>query len=513
MMTAAADPKFLDHQAANGDRLSARAMWCRITLVSFTLAVGLTAWSAASAEESLSSRIPLVSDALANDEKTPASEHPKPDLSAEIEARKSYSIPALEIFGEELLLNQINRRSPGGGDYRSNMSTISSNLRSSWYVDDDPFKTNQLGHPFQGSIYHGFARSAGLNYWESLGYDFAGSALWEIAGERVPPSKNDQISTAFGGSFLGEALFRMSNMVLEHGNDEPQLWREAGAGVISPPTGFNRMAFRNRFDAIFPSRDPAYYSRLQLGFSGTAHNGQGTSTTKLNRNEALADFYMDYGLPGKPGYGYTRPFDYFNFQATVSSANGFENVMTRGLLVGKDYEEGKNFRGVWGLYGSYDYIAPQIFRISTTALSLGTRGEWHPSDSIALQGEGLLGEGYAAAGSIGSDATERDYHYGVAPQALVSTRLIFGDRASFDLTAREYFVNGVANREGHDNIIRIDTSFSVRIHQQHAITIKYLGSRRDATFPDLSARTQFRSTVGIFYTFTGHSRFGAVDWQ
>jgi hypothetical protein len=490
-----------------------RIPWCRITLVSVTLAVGLTAWCAASAEEPLSSRIPLVREALANDEKTPASATPKPDLSAEIEARKSYVIPALEILGEEFLLNQINRRRPDGDDYKSNLSTVGRNLRSSWSVDSDPFQTNQLGHPYQGSMYHGFARSAGLNYWESLAYAFAGSAIWEIAGERVPPSKNDQITTAFGGSFLGEALFRMSNLVLEHGNDVPQFWREVGAAVISPPTGFNRLAFPNRLDAIFASRDPAYYSRLQLGFSGTERNNQGTSASNLSRNEALADFSMDYGLPGKPGYAYTRPFDFFNFQATVSSANGFENVMTRGLLVGKDYEAGNNFRGIWGLFGSYDYIAPQIFRISTTALSLGTRGEWHPTDSIALQGSALMGVGYAAVGTIRGDAAERDYHYGVAPQALVSTRLIFGDRASIDLTAREYFVSGVANRGGHDNIVRVDASFTLRIHRQHAITIKYLGSRRDATFPDLGDRTQTRTTVGIFYTLMGHDRFGAVDWQ
>ena len=36
---------------------------------------------------------------------------------------------------------------------------------------------NQLGHPYQGSMYHGFARSAGFNYWESAGYTFAGSAI------------------------------------------------------------------------------------------------------------------------------------------------------------------------------------------------------------------------------------------------------------------------------------------------------------------------------------------------
>ena len=74
---------------------------------------------------------------------------------------------------------------------------------------------------------------------------------------------------------------------------------------------------------------------------------------------------LDYGLPGKPGYTYDRPFDYFSFKATASSANGFENLMIRGLLIGTDYKAGENYRGVWGLYGSFDYISPAIFRVSS----------------------------------------------------------------------------------------------------------------------------------------------------
>ncbi|MCK9389946.1 MAG: DUF3943 domain-containing protein [Syntrophales bacterium] len=42
---------------------------------------------------------------------------------------------------------------------------------------------NQLLHPYQGSIYYGLARSAGLSFWESSAYTFAGSFLWETAGE------------------------------------------------------------------------------------------------------------------------------------------------------------------------------------------------------------------------------------------------------------------------------------------------------------------------------------------
>jgi hypothetical protein len=428
--------------------------------------------------------------------------------------KPDYALPALEIIGFDFLLNRINRNFGNSrDDYDVSLESIRRNLHSSWVVDADPFKTNQLGHPYQGSMYHGFARSAGLNYWQSLGYTFAGSALWEIAGEKTPPSRNDQISSGIGGTFLGEALFRMSNLLLEQGGGLPPFWREAAATAISPSSGFNRLVMGRRLDTIFASRDPAYYSRVQFGLMGTAQNMPGASTA-LKRNELQTDFALDYGMPGKEGYGYRQPFDYFAFQATVSSADTFESVLTRGLLLGKDYAAGKKYRGIWGLYGSYDYISPQTFRISSTALSLGTTGQWRASDAVAVQGTAMAGLGYAAVGTVNGTG-ERDYHYGVAPQALLALRLIFGDRSSLDLTAREYFVSRVAGagRGGHDNIARADIAYTWRIRDQHGITVKYLWNRRDATYPDLGNRSQTRGTVGIFYTLLGHEHFGRVDWK
>jgi hypothetical protein len=428
--------------------------------------------------------------------------------------KRDYALPALEIIGFDFLLNRINRNfSSARDDYDVSIGSIRRNLHSSWGVDQDPFRTNQLGHPYQGSIYHGFARSAGFDYWESLGYTFAGSALWEIAGEKTPPSRNDQISSGVGGTFLGESLYRMSNLLLEKGGGLSPFWREVAASAIAPSAGFNRLLMGRRLDPIFASRDPEYYSRIQLGFMGTAQNDQGASTT-LKRNEAQANFLLDYGMPGKEGYGYRRPFDYFTFETTVSSANAVESVMTRGLLLGKPYEAGRNYRGIWGLYGSYDYISPQTFRISSTALSLGTTGQWRASEAVAVQGTAMTGLGYAAVGTV-NGSTERDYHYGVAPQALLSLRFIFGDRSSLDITGREYFVSrvGGANRGGHDNIARADIAYTWRIRKQHAVTVKYLWNRRDATYPDLGDRSQTRATVGIFYTLLGHEHFGRVEWK
>jgi hypothetical protein len=434
---------------------------------------------------------------------------------AQAEPAKDYLLPALEIIGFDFLLNRYNRCcGVGRDDYAVSMESIRRNLRSSWVVDSDPFKTNQLGHPYQGSMYHGFARSAGLSYWESAGYTFAGSLMWEVAGEQTAPSRNDQISSGIGGSFLGEALYRMSSLLLEKGGGMPPFWREVAAATISPSTGFNRLAMGRRMDTIFASHKPAYYSQVQVGYMGTTQNAPGTSAV-VTRNELQGDFALDYGMPGKDGYRYDRPFDYFSFRATVSTANGFESVLTRGLLAGRDYQAGKDYRGVWGLYGSYDYISPQTFRISSTALSLGTTGQWRASDSIAVQSTVMAGLGYAAVSTLNGVAADRDYRYGVAPQALVALRVIHSDRSSLDVTARKYFVSRAAGTggSGHDNIARVDVGYTWRVRDQHAVTVKYLWNRRDASYPLLGDRSQTRGTFGIFYTLLGHDRFARVDWD
>ena len=422
--------------------------------------------------------------------------------------RRSYGVPLGEIILFDALLNLVNRHTIGE-EYKSTIHSIRDNLHSSWTIDRDPFSTNQLGHPYQGSMHYGFARSAGLSFWESTGYALAGSALWEIAGETTPPSANDLVNTGIGGSFMGEALFRLASLLLE--NDEvPPLWREIGAALIQPSTGFNRLAFGSRFDQVFASRRPALYQRYNVGFSGTADQSTGTSTTKLHRNELQVDYTVDYGLPGRPGYRYTRPFDLFSFQATASTANGFENLMTRGLLVGRAYDVGPDVAGVWGLYGSFDYIAPQVYRVSSTALSIGTTGQWWVTPSVAMQGTALIGAGYTAVGTTDS-STDTDYNYGIAPQALLAWRTILGDGVALDVTGRYYFVSRVASvpDRGRDVIGRIDAGLTWRAYKRHGVTVKVLGNVRDANYGGRDF-SQSRTTIGLFYTYLGQDGLGAV---
>lgn len=429
---------------------------------------------------------------------------------------KSYLIPALDIIGFQVLLNAVDRFAVDEDTYGSDLSSCRNNLDSAWVIDRDPFATNQFLHPYQGSIYHNFARSAGLNYWQSLGYDFAGSTLWEIAGETDPPSLNDEITTTFGGSFLGEALFRMSNLVLESGGENPSGWRRFSAGLIAPSAGFNRLAFGERFDTVYSSQKAATFTRAGIGARRTARLDDVEDLSNIDRDGAIANVSVDYGLPGQTGYEYEHPFDYFRFEATLtSSAHAIpENILTRGLLVGSAYEAGESYRGLWGLYGSFDYISPEVFSVSSTALSLGTTGQLQVSDDVALQGTLTGGVGWTAVGTIADAQEDRDYGYGWSPQGLAEFRAIFSDRVLFEISARDWYVDGTRSNDlgGSDNILRAQASLTVRVFGHHAIGLQFVASRRDATFTDVDETLQEVGALSLLYTYVGDTNLGAVHW-
>jgi hypothetical protein len=56
-------------------------------------------------------------------------------------------------------------------------------------------------------------------------------------------------------------------------------------------------------------------------------------------------------------------------------------------------------------------------------------------------------------------------------------------------------------------------AWTLRVYRQHAIAVKYLANRRDAFYPDVGDSSQSRGTIGVFYTYLGHDRFGAVEWR
>ena len=421
------------------------------------------------------------------------------------EKSRSFILPAVEIVAMDAAINLTARRVMEPAAYAVTAATIRRNLRARWVVEDDPFDINQFLHPYQGAMYHNIARSSGLNYWQSMAYTFAGSALWEIAGETSPPSRNDQIASGLAGSLLGEPLFRTARLVLFRGGNGPGLLRGIGATLISPPVGVNRALFGDRFDSDAPGSVAQADLRLEIGMTAPAGD-----LGSFRSSSPFIGFAVDYGYPGIATHVHARPFDYFRFEG-IASAGGFQNLSTRGLIAGCDFGAGNRGRGVWGLYGGYDYFSPDLFRVSSTSASLGTTFQTLVSDAVTLQGTALIGAGYTAAQSIGG-RDDRDYHYGVAPQALASLRLIAGRRASLDVTAREYFISDIGGlgTSRRDAIFRGDATLALRLFGKHGVAVKYQRAERRAEAPDLSRFVQRSSTAGLFYTFLGSGGFGAI---
>jgi hypothetical protein len=441
-----------------------------------------------------------------------AQDAPAAAQEPEPEPERGVHLTALEIVTFDVLLSNFNRATSGSRDYDVSIHSIEHNLRGPWVVDHDPFRINQLGHPYQGSLYHGAGRSLGLDYWQSAALTFAGSLFWEIAGEDTPPSKNDQVASGIAGSFLGEPLFRMAHLVGDRGS-VPAAWRPWLVSAISPPVGLNHQLFGERYGAVFDDHDPAYYSRLRLGGNHVT-NDNFASSHGVHTHAAQVGYAMDYGLPGKPGYSYRRPFDYFNFEAGLSSSNGVENLSSNGLLLGDRFAWGDSVRGIAGLYGGYEFLAPQVFRVSITSVSLGTTLQWWASRDVAIQGGLSGGVGYTAVSSTLRDAASTEYHYGMAPRGALSLRLIEGDRLSLDVAARIVSAGRIANRSaGRDDVSRVESALTWRIVGPHAIGFGYVWSHRSAAFPGGVDRRQTLGQFGLYYTLLGRQDFGAVEWR
>ncbi len=102
----------------------------------------------------------------------------------------------------------------------------------------------------------------------------------------------------------------------------PGFWQELGAAVLQPPLDFNRLVYGDRGKGVDPSPDPATHWQLRFGASADAEVSDNSAAHTVERPEAILDFTMAYGLPGKPRNTYDHPFDYFQFEfAVLTSAH------------------------------------------------------------------------------------------------------------------------------------------------------------------------------------------------
>ncbi len=409
---------------------------------------------------------------------------------------RSFLVPAFEAFLIDFGLASFNNLVSREPFAQVSLQSMVANLAPSrWSLDTDYFLTNQFGHPYQGAWAFTAARSSGLSFWWSTLYAFATSLAWELFFEVDPPSVNDQITTTLGGAFLGEALFRFSSLVLS--SELPRWAREVFAALLSPPAAINRALFDDRLAAGDLPSVPFF--RGWMGGGVFVQSGA----------PRLGAFFTSRVIHGGAHEEWTGPFSHFDVAADLSVDRSFVtgDFTVRGLLVGRGFRL-RQFHGLYGLFGSYEYVAPQVFRASSVNVGGGALGHFDFNDETALEFTAIAsGIPFGAGGLVRAteDTGGRDYHVGPGVH-LEGELSLANERFGFlNVGLRRWNLFGglYTQPAGHDAITYVHANVFVRAGRHVLVGLELIRALRDSRFGTLDvnqASTQLRLTVSWLLT-------------
>lgn len=246
--------------------------------------------------------------------------------------------------------------------------SIKNNLKSGWEWDDDSFSGNQFSHPYHGSLFFNSSREHGLNYGESMLYPIIGSTIWEIFCENNRPSINDFFSTGIGGSAIGEAMYRSSDLLYDNSKTgAKRVFSELAASILNPVRGIHRLLNGEMFKVDHNNSGKRletlpYSFEIGIGNRYVAELGQPHPEygRKYVQNLPMMDFHLDYGehfnrLDG----GKTVPFDQFSLYAQLNVGSNqptFGNVEINGRIYSTQHTAKHHWTLDWGIYQNFKYI-------------------------------------------------------------------------------------------------------------------------------------------------------------
>lgn len=423
------------------------------------------------------------------------------------EPPKSYWVPALEVVGYNILQNRFAYYTHSKEVYGVSWDSFWTNLTNPWWWDEDGFDTNGFAHPYMGTIYHTAARSTGLGFWESFGYAFGGSLMWELAGETEPPSVNDQITTPVGGTVLGEVLFRLANRIYDGGGAYPNVWRHIGAFVVSPVTGFNRLLYGNKYRS-WDLNDQPWLGSLRLQFAVAGRARAGGATEDVPGGDVGIAAHIMNGTP-TGDWSFRRPFDHFEAEVSAFVNNKISreasplNILVRGLLAGSRFGEGRA-AGLWGLHAGYEFISSRAFRAGSSNAGVGVLGQLPLSSDFTFRGRAYGALGFGSGGTTPETVGARDYHFGLQGVAHLEASFWWNERARLGLAGRGFYTSGKATPDpgSFESIAYGAADLSVRVFGPHALSLALTSARRTSEYPGNPRATQrFWETV-VAYVLT-----------
>lgn len=265
--------------------------------------------------------------------------------------------------------------------------SIINNLQiSGWQWDEDPFFNNQFSHPYHGSFYFNSFRSEGYTFWQSAAATFAGSLLWEIAGERDKAAPNDLINTTLGGMAWGEMSHRLA-MGFTHN------WRTGKrknaldiVGIaLDPMTSLSALANKKRLIAQRGVFDTSSI-KLELSLGGRRYSTETDKVTQKTRGEWFTRMNFVYGAPNT---GIKVPFGYFTVMLELGTFDStlFNIARIRGNLTGWKLQQSYLSSHSLLLMLNYDYYNNTAFSYSMQSVQLALNSRFQLPFNSMLQTE------------------------------------------------------------------------------------------------------------------------------
>jgi len=397
-----------------------------------------------------------------------------PDISVASENNKDYFKPTLEIGKINLIVWAFDKYILDRSWANISLKSISENLKHGYSWDYDDFATNYFGHAYHGAMYHSAARFQGLSFIESSAYTLFGSFMWEFFWESKRPSKNDSIMSTFGGMALGEALFRIADLITdEYSTGFGRTLRKSLRFLVNPAVGMNEFTGK-----VFKTGNHYYSLRLPLG----AYR----SSDKISC--FLIETNLRYEDVSTENSG-VNPYDWFSFDARLGiNDSGLRDpeIYTSGILFGQKVKN-----RLTGFFGLFDYIDTHIAdKMSVVGIGPGfvTSSGFH--SNLFFNSSGILS--FIFGGSSASidfedphfDKESRDpYHFG--PGILGRIKLELGKKylGSIHTGFSRYWIHSlVADANEFMSIISLDLNFDLSKSSQ--ISLRYDYYLRNANHQD-----------------------------
>lgn len=329
------------------------------------------------------------------------------------------------------------------------LQSIGHNLKpSSWEWDDNNFKTNQFAHPYHGNLYYSSFRSNGYNFWQSAPAAFAGSFLWEVAGETHNPAPNDLINTALGGISLGEMTYRLSNKIVNtRARGAKRQFQEVMGLLVNPLNGLNRI-INGQWGRIYGYGYADSSSTLTTWLNiGIRHfDIRSLKENTRGNNELYFRLRLQYGDRFKPS---NTPFQHFSatVEAGANDSTYMNNVQVTGALKTWPLREDSSQTHLYSVTMNYDFIKNNAFEYGGQSFTLKVLSNWTKRSRTKVYTE--IGSGIVVLGAVPDKylyyGEGRNYDYGPGIHVTAQTIVNFRDRLEAELNykgSRFATVNG-----------------------------------------------------------------------